>query len=45
MNKLREMIKENVCYTDLVYGRIAKKLDITMIRQEDRAIDYVYHFK
>ncbi|MCH4167737.1 MAG: DUF3781 domain-containing protein [Streptococcaceae bacterium] len=34
MNDIRKNIIENICYTDLVYGRINKKLSTKMTRQE-----------
>ncbi|MGM0124836.1 hypothetical protein IGI37_002230 [Enterococcus sp. AZ194] len=34
MNNLRNMILSQICYTDLVYGRINKKLRMTMTKAE-----------
>lgn len=34
MNFIRKSISNNICYTDLVYDRINKKLETELTRQE-----------
>ena len=38
--KLRDKILENICYTELVYGRINKKLNINLSKKEIES--YIY---
>ena len=34
MNNFKEVILNKICYTDLVYGRINKKLNLTLSNSE-----------